>query len=111
MDSHFEDMQEKFEGTFDLLSQAYGEDSFKKYDQEKGKRCGAFLVGLYQSVATGVFANYESISEMNDPIKFIRQKTDEILNSNEYADASLHGVRALDKFHKMSELGIKTFAK
>ena len=111
MDSRFKDMKKKFEGTFDLLSQAYGEDSFKKYDQEKGRRCGAFLVGLYQSVATGVFANFESISEMNNPIAFIRQKTDEILDSDEYADASLHGVRALDKFHKMSALGIKTFAK
>ena len=48
---------------------------------------------------------------MNDSINFIRQKTDEILDSKEYADASLHGVRALDKFHKMSELGIRTFAK
>lgn len=111
MDSCFVDMELKFKGTFSLLSQAYGEDSFKKYDAEKDKRCGAFLVGLYQSIATGVFANYESVSMKHDPANFIMTKTDEILNSESYSRASVHGVRALDKFQAMSELGIEAFAR
>lgn len=110
MDSCFNEMKLKFEGTFSLLSQAYGEDSFKKYDSDKGRRCGAFLVGLYQSIATGVFVNYEAINTKHDPINFIKTKTDEILNSDSYFRASVHGVRALDKYRIMSELGIQTFA-
>lgn len=109
MDSCFDEMKLTFEGTFSLLNQAYGEDSFKKYDAEKGKRCGAFLVGLYQSIATGVFANYETISTKRDPSNFIKTKTDAILNSESYSRASVHGVRALDKFRIMSEFGIQTF--
>lgn len=109
MDSCFDEMKLTFEGTFSLLNQAYGEDSFKKYDAEKGKRCGAFLVGLYQSIATGVFANYETISTKRDPSNFIKTKTDAILNSESYSRASVHGVRALDRFRIMSEFGIQTF--
>ena len=110
MDSFFDDMELTFERTFSLLNQSYGEDSFKKYDAEKGKRCGAFLVGLYQSIATGVFANYESINMKHDPVDFIKAKTDEILNSKSYCRASVHGVRALDKYQAMSKLGIEAFA-
>lgn len=110
MDSFFDDMELTFERTFSLLNQSYGEDSFKKYDAEKGKRCGAFLVGLYQSIATGVFANFESISMKHDPVDFIKAKTDEILNSESYCRASVHGVRALDKYQAMSKLGIEAFA-
>ena len=111
MESFFDEMKEKFKGTFSLLNRAYGEDSFKRYDEGKGKRCGAFLVGLYQSIATGVFGNYESINEMDNPVDFIKSKTDEILHSQEYSDASVHGVRALDKFRRMSDLGIKVFTR
>lgn len=111
MESFFDEMKEKFRGTFSLLNRAYGEDSFKRYDEGKGKRCGAFLVGLYQSIATGIFGNYESINEMDNPVDFIKSKTDEILHSQEYSDASVHGVRALDKFRRMSDLGIKVFTR
>ena len=47
----------KVDDTFALLRDALGTDAFRKFDPEKKKFLGGFLVSAYEAVAMGVAAN------------------------------------------------------
>jgi hypothetical protein len=49
--------KELFNSTFQILSETMGEDSFKRFNVEKGRHEGGFLLSLYEVVALGVAYN------------------------------------------------------
>ena len=57
--------KEVFEKTFSLLWAATGEDSFRRYDKQKGKFLGAFLVSAFEAIALGLGHNVAQWSEDN----------------------------------------------
>lgn len=46
-----------FDETFSILARSMGEDAFKRYNAEKGRHEGGFLLSLYEVVASGVAYN------------------------------------------------------
>jgi hypothetical protein len=46
--------EEAFKRTFSLLSELLGEDSFKKYDPQKRRSLGSFLISVYEVMALGI---------------------------------------------------------
>ena len=58
---HFDEKHEKyiFKSTFDLLNEALGENSFKKYDSEKIRFGGKFLLSAFEAVGIGVGSNID----------------------------------------------------
>ena len=48
-----------FEFTFAQLAQSLGEDSFRKYDDEKKKHAGSFLISAFEPIALGLGYNFE----------------------------------------------------
>jgi hypothetical protein len=74
-DSHF-NMEEEgraFKGTFDILAQATKDNSFRKYDAEKNKFVGGFLITPFEVVALGIGFNYPNTLELNQYEDLIRK--------------------------------------
>src|SRR5699024_11003069 len=55
----FKKETELFNRTFELLHDVMDENAFKRYDTEKGKSCGAVLVGAYEAIIPGLTENIE----------------------------------------------------
>jgi hypothetical protein len=61
-DPHFdrEEQGTRFRRTFDLLSAALAEDTFRRYDPERGRHVGAFSISAFETVAVGLGNNVEA---------------------------------------------------
>ena len=97
-DSEYQIIEDKFILTFKLLNNILGEDSFKKYSNEKHK--GAFLVGAFQGIATGIYCNIDKIEKMNP--EDIKNKIRFFYEENAYIESTKRGVRAVPRFHDLS---------
>ena len=51
--------QKAFEFTFQTLAKTLGEDSFKKYDLERERFLGPFLISAFEPIAMGLGYNFE----------------------------------------------------
>ena len=89
---------ELFHKTFDLLYEILGENAFKKYDEEKGKSCGAVLVGAYEALIPGITSNIEYYrlhkTELEKRIK-------DVYKDDKYLDATRRGVRPVGRIKKL----------
>lgn len=104
-DSEYQIIEDKFIRTFKLLNNILGEDSFKKYSNDKHK--GAFLVGAFQGIATGIYCNIDKIEKMNP--EDIKKKIRLFYEENAYIESTNKGVRAVPRFHDLSIMGKEYF--
>ena len=109
MTESFNEMEDKFKQTFDLIDGAVGEDAFRKYDRDKQKYVGPFLVGLYQAVSYGVLHNLAFIQSLPYSERFIEETINKLRESERYTDLSRHGVRPLPRFLELNNLGAEFF--
>ena len=55
------EVEEKaFRFTFDLLSKSFGEDSFRRYDAQRGQHRGPFLISAFEPIAMGLGYNFKT---------------------------------------------------
>ena len=89
------EIEEKaFKFTFSRLSQALGEDSFKKYDHDKEKHLGPVLMSSFELVAMGLGFNsetYESTGSTIEPER-ISQLSKEAWADPEFTNNSGSGI-------------------
>jgi hypothetical protein len=108
-DSSFnlEEEQAAFEKTFQLLSEYMGGDSFRKYDVNKQKFSGGFLLAPFETIALGIGYNYQ---QYNAASSEIRNKIIEIWSNPEFTSAFGRGKDAGARLPKLIPLGRKLFA-
>ena len=101
--------EEAFRRTFEALGKSLGERSFRKYDTEKKRHWGGFLISAFEPIALGVgynFANYSDASAL--------QKIDDIgkklWTNTEFLNRSGSGVRASTRVSSNIPLGRQLFA-
>ncbi|MGV0025855.1 DUF262 domain-containing protein [Phormidesmis priestleyi] len=58
----YETEKEAFQVTFRILSEQLGGNSFKKYDHQKDKFVGGFIVSMFEVVALGMGYHYEKLN-------------------------------------------------
>ena len=58
-DSRMPVEEEAFKFTFNLLNETLAERSFHRYDSEKGRHLGGFLISAFEPIALGLGYNYE----------------------------------------------------
>lgn len=104
--SEYPNIKEKFVRTFKLLNNILGEDSFKKYSDEKHK--GAFLVGAFQGIAPGIYDNIDKIEKM-DP-EYVKNKIRLFYDEDTYIESTKKGVRAVPRFHDLTLFGKEYFS-
>lgn len=97
---------DRFNRTFKLLNDILGEDSFKKYSDSKHK--GAFLVGAFQAIAPGIYANIDNVQKMTEDK--IRNKVRAFYHENTYIDSTKRGVRAVPRFCDLTCFGKEYFS-
>lgn len=102
----FEKEEELFKTTFDLLYEVMGENTFKKYDKEKGKSCGAVLVGAYEAVIPGLTNNIEYYLKNKEKLE---QAIKELYDTEQYLAATKRGIRPVARIKKMVEFSKENF--
>ncbi|MDJ0732730.1 MAG: DUF262 domain-containing protein [Nostocaceae cyanobacterium] len=103
----FEEEQAAFEKTFQLLGECMGNDSFRKYDVNKEKFSGGFLLAPFETIALGIGYNYQ---QYNATCLKLTQKIVEIWSHPEFTSAFGRGRDARTRLPKLVPLGRKLFA-
>lgn len=97
-----------FKGTFDKLSDTLGENSFLKFDIQKGDFTGAFNVSVFEMIASGIGANIENISSLsNDELV---EKIKSIYESPQVVELLKRGVKAIVRFKGLTEVAKEHFS-
>lgn len=103
----FEKEAELFKQTFDLLYDVMDENSFKKYDAEKSKSCGAVLVGAYEAIIPGLTANIDYYKNHKPELE---EKIKGVYNTDAYLAATKRGVRPIGRIKKLVEFSKENFS-
>jgi len=100
--------EKAFRFTFEKLAQALGEDSFKRYDVEKGRFAGGFLLSAFEAIAIGVGYNFELYQTSNLPD--VAAVARDLWGNEEFDRSTGSGVRASSRVPVIIPLGRRLFA-
>ena len=92
--------------TFNMLNEAMGDDSFKRYKSDNGKFLGGFLLSAYEVVALGIGYNYQNPI----PTDQIPNRIKCIWSDPIYKQWSGAGVNAARRLPYLIPLGRKVFS-
>ncbi|HAG80941.1 MAG TPA: hypothetical protein DCL61_07150 [Cyanobacteria bacterium UBA12227] len=70
-DFNFDQEAEAFRATFRILNESIGADCFHRYDVQKQRFLGGFLLSAFEAVALGVGYNYEAILEAKESFNIL----------------------------------------
>ena len=104
----FEKEAELFKQTFDLLYEVMDENSFKKYDTEKNKSCGAVLVGAYEAIIPGLTANIDYYKEHKPELE---EMIKGVYSTEAYIAATKRGIRPIGRIKKLVEFSKENFLR
>lgn len=105
-DFKYEEEEEAFRTTFQLLFDSTKGDSFRKYDTAKGKFIGGFLVSPYEAIALGIGYNYKALTQTNIDIE---GQIKNVWSNSVYRQWSGSGITAGRRIPKIIPLGRKLF--
>lgn len=106
-DLDYEAIKERFTTTFNLLYGLLGENTFKKYSNNKYQ--GPVLASAFQVIATGVFINISEIMSRDDRNDWIKEKVKKMYEEEVFKKNTIPGVRAIPRYKDLSEFGIEYF--
>jgi Protein of unknown function DUF262 len=96
-----------FKSTFDILSQTTKDNSFKRFDKDKGKFVGGFLITPFEVIALGIGFNQPESLELNQYDGLIKKFWSEDIRSLPTGS----GVRASTRIPAILPYGRKLFQK
>lgn len=99
-------IEDSFKRTFKLLNDILGEDSFKKYSENKHK--GAFLVGAFQGIAPGIYCNINKMEKIDT--EDMKNKIMKFYEKSDYIESTQKGVRAVSRFYNLTLFGKNYFS-
>jgi len=105
-DLDFSHIERVFEVTFNILDQAMGDDSFKRYRSDQDRFLGGFLLSLYEVVALGIGYNYQNPIEIDQ----ISNRIKTIWSNPIYNQWSGAGMNAARRLPYLIPLGRKVFS-
>lgn len=96
-----------FRRTFDTLLRTVSDDAFRRFDRNKGRHEGGFLLSQYEVVALGLGYNIRSpIADAQ-----IRDNIRSIWSNTEYTEWTGSGVTATRRLPRVIPLGRRLFAR
>ena len=97
-----------FRRTFKALADALGEDIFKKFDPDKDRALGSFLISVYEAIAIGMghYSHNEEYEITKDRIHDIHRK---LWSDQRFIKSTGSGIRAADRIPVTVALGRKYF--
>lgn len=110
-DSNFKlkDEEDTFKKTFKFLFKSLGENTFKKYNEEKGKFEGAFLESSFEAIAPGISINIDKIAKLSK--EEFQKKIIELYKQPDYQKYCARGIKAIPRMKGLSEFSKTYFSK
>ena len=102
--------QKAFEFTFQTLAKTLGEDSFKKYDLERERFLGPFLISAFEPIAMGLGYNFEKYNRRKSNLPDISDISKRLWSNKRFLGNSGVGVRASTRIPATIRLGRQLFA-
>ena len=100
----------KFHELFAWLAAGPADDSFRRYDNERGKFSGAFSVSAFESVTIGLSANVELWrKQMATGPGILKDKIQELWRNQEFRRGSGSGIRATTRIPRTLPAAIEHF--
>ena len=97
-----------FKSTFALLANSLDERSFRKYDADKGKHRGGFLISAFEAIALGIGYNVQSYNS-GDGVANIEEKSKNLWIDSEFLSQSGSGVDTKARLRSNISLGRRLF--
>ncbi|GHU67925.1 hypothetical protein AGMMS49983_19840 [Clostridia bacterium] len=97
----------RFTGTFSLLSNTMGEDSFKKFNGKK--HLGPAMAASFQAIAFGIYSNLNAIQAINLPEPWIINRIQAMYMEDTFIKNTTPGVRSIPRYKDLSEFGAEYF--
>ena len=101
--------EEAFKFTFGSLSQSLEERSFRKYDYQKNRHMGGFLISAFEPIALGLGYHYEGFSNEGAHLPDIQGVVRDLWKNEEFLSHSGSGVRASSRIPTNIPLGRQLF--
>jgi hypothetical protein len=105
----FEMEASAFRSTFKTLNDKVGSDCFRKYDLNKKKFLGGFLVSAFEIVALGLGYNYDSFISKNIDID-LSEKVKQVWGEQLFINSSGSGSKVSTRLPKIVPLGRQIFS-
>lgn len=109
----FQEMRERekkaFNSTFSCLASSLEERSFRRYDAEKGKHLGGFLISAFEPIALGIGYNVNSYGSGSDTQK-IEDKVKGLWGNPEFLSRIGSGADTTARIRSNVPLGRQLFA-
>ncbi len=100
--------EQAFKGTFSILANAMADNSFKRYEQDKDKFMGGFLIPAFETIASGVGYNYKKL--LSEPGTTVENKVKELWRNEEiFLKYARGGIPATTRIPRLVPLGRKIF--
>jgi Protein of unknown function DUF262 len=101
----YEDIEQSFKKTFDVLNEALGDNSFKRYKPEQDRFMGGFLLSAYEVIALGIGYDTEHLLPTDEISRGIKN----IWSNTIYKQWSGAGVNAARRLPHLVPFGREIF--
>lgn len=102
-------VRDTFEGTFDLLNAAYGENALRRFNN--GHPTGRVLLAAYECIAVGIARNLSAIQAKPDPTQYIRDRIAQFWQSPAIEYFFVAGLRGTVRIQRTIPFGVNWFAQ
>jgi hypothetical protein len=106
-DFDYQDIENRFKATFDILYKSVGPNAFRKYSIEKKKYIGGFLLSPYEVIAYGLGFNFNNLP----PVDKIEEIIHDLWINKTYTQWSGTGITATRRLPRLIPLGRELFSK
>ena len=103
---NYDHIETAFKKTFDVLNDALGDDSFKRYKSEQDRFLGGFLLSAYEVIALGIGYCYQNLPQTDQ----IPDRIKSIWSNPTYQKWSGAGVNAARRLPYIIPLGREIFS-
>lgn len=107
-DFNYDEEGRAFRRTFEILADATGENSFRRYDVNRGKFVGSFLITPFEVVALGIGYNFQRWDNADPTL--ITERVKRMWRNEEITNSSGSGIRANTRIAKTVVFGRQLFA-
>ena len=102
--------EEAFRFTFHHLNEALAERSFHRYDRDRGRHLGGFLISAFEPLALGLGFNYEQYSSKKLELPDIEKISKDLWSNPTFRQNSGGGIGGATRIRANVPLGRQLFA-
>lgn len=104
---NYNDIENRFINTFNLLYETLGEDAFKKFVQNR--HIGPVMAASFQPIALGIYQNFEKIDSLTNKKEWLIERIHSLYEQEQFKKNITPGVKSIPRFKDLSLFGVTYF--